>query len=50
MMEDLVMMKEIQLELSSTEVNKNELREAENDLIKLYKVEEEYWKQKTGMA
>lgn len=49
-MEALVRVRKIQLDLNNLECNKKKLREAENKLMQLYKVKEEYWKQKVGMA
>ncbi|KAH0672621.1 hypothetical protein KY284_023708 [Solanum tuberosum] len=48
-MEDIVKVKEIQFEIPSTDRNRAELMKAEKDLRKFYQVEEELWKQKSGM-
>lgn len=49
-MEDLENMKEVQLEMNNSKINRLELRSDEKELMQLYKIEEEYWKQKVGMA
>lgn len=41
-MENNVKMKEMQLEINNTKTNKLELRNAENELMHQYKIEEEY--------
>lgn len=48
-MEDIVKVKEIQFEIPSTDRNRAELMKAEEDLRKFYQVEEEFWKQRSGM-
>lgn len=47
--EDLVRVKEMQLEINSSEKNRPNFRSAKYDLQKLKNMEEEYWKQKVGM-
>lgn len=48
-LEDIVKMKEIQLELNPIEENRAELRKEAATLRRFQKVEEDYWKQKAGM-
>lgn len=48
-MEDLIRVKEIQLEINPSKENREELRREEAELRKLQNIEEEYWKQKAGM-
>lgn len=47
--EDLVNIKELQLEIHPSEEKRANLRRAKNELQKFKKIEEEYWKQKAGM-
>ncbi|KAK6784876.1 hypothetical protein RDI58_018331 [Solanum bulbocastanum] len=47
-MEDVVKVKELQFEINSTNQNRKELVQAEEEL-QYYKLEEEYWTQKSGM-
>ncbi|KAH0693029.1 hypothetical protein KY290_021200 [Solanum tuberosum] len=48
-LEDLVRVKEIQLEISPTKGNRCELSKTEAELRKYLNIEEEYWRQKAGM-
>lgn len=48
-MEDLIKVKEMQLELDPSEENRADLRKAVAELRKYQKYEEEYWKQKANM-
>lgn len=48
-MEDIVRMKETQLEIDPSEINRANLRRVEAELRKFVKIEEDYWKQKVGM-
>lgn len=48
-LEDIIRVKEIQLEINSSEQNRKDLLKAEEDLMKHYQIEKEYWKQKGGM-
>jgi len=47
--EDMIRVKEIQLEISPSQANRSELNKAEVKLKKYLNIEEEYWRQKTGM-
>lgn len=49
-LEDVVKMKEIQLEPNPTESNRADLRKEVAELRRFQKVEEDYWKQKAGMT
>lgn len=48
-LEDVVKMKEVQLEMNLSEENKIELRKEIAELRRFQKIEKEYWKQKAGM-
>lgn len=48
-LEDVLRMKEAQLEINPSEENRRELQNMEATLRHYYKVGEEYWKQKAGM-
>lgn len=49
-LEDMVKMKEFQLELLPTEESRADLRKEVAELRKYQKLEEDYWKQKTEMT
>lgn len=49
-LEDIVRVKEEQLELDPTPKNREELSKVEAELRRNLKLEEEYWKQKSGLA
>ncbi|XP_059306203.1 uncharacterized protein LOC132057591 [Lycium ferocissimum] len=48
-LEDVIKVKELQLELNPTGLNREELHKAQVDLNRYLTIEEEYWKQKSGM-
>ncbi|KAG5630564.1 hypothetical protein H5410_002281 [Solanum commersonii] len=48
-MEDVVKVKELQFEINSTNQNRKELVQAEEELQQYYKLDEEYWSPKSGM-
>ncbi|KAH0693413.1 hypothetical protein KY285_020510 [Solanum tuberosum] len=48
-LEDLIRVKEIQLEVNSSPENREALKRAEAELRKFLHVKEEFWKQKAGM-
>ncbi|XP_047259194.1 uncharacterized protein LOC124891516 [Capsicum annuum] len=49
-LEDIVRVKELQLEINYTEENQMELRAPEEELRKHYQLEEKFWKQKSRMT
>lgn len=49
-LEDMVRMKEAQLEINSTDASRKELAYVEEELKKHYQLEEEFRKQKAGMT
>lgn len=48
-MEDVIKVKELQLELDHTKENRADLRKVVAELRKYQRHEEDYWKQKTNM-
>lgn len=47
--EDIIRVKETQIELQPSASNRAELNRTEADLKKYYKIEEDFWRQKVGM-
>lgn len=48
-LEDVVKVKEAQLEIQPTPQNREKLSKPESNLKRVRKIEKEYWKRKTGM-
>lgn len=48
-LEDMIRVKEIQLEINPTQINRSKLSKVEAELRKYLHIEEEYWRQKAGM-
>lgn len=44
-----IKVKELQLEMNNTEENRKDLMKTDVELQKFYQLEEEYWRQKSGM-
>lgn len=48
-LEDVIRVKEVQLELFPTSANREELKKVETEMKKWLRVEEEFWQQKVRM-
>ncbi|KAH0679808.1 hypothetical protein KY284_020893 [Solanum tuberosum] len=48
-LEDMIRVKEIQLEISPTQANRSDLSKDEAKLKKYLNIQEEFWRQKAGM-
>ncbi|KAH0769992.1 hypothetical protein KY290_013973 [Solanum tuberosum] len=48
-LEDVIKVKEVQLEVHCSDENMRDLNKAEEELQKFYQLEEDFWKQKSGM-